>query len=119
MPLPRLLPWLMATLALPVALHLPVSDPWVLAPFAFAAGAMIAPAMTTVSLIVSSFAPARHATEAFTWSATAIVTGIGLGMAAAGALVERFGPNGAFAFGVGAALAGAGLALSLRRASQR
>jgi hypothetical protein len=44
------------------------------------------------------------------------VTGIGLGMAAAGALVERFGTNGAFAFAVAAALAGAGLALSLRRA---
>ncbi|HEX4885565.1 MAG TPA: MFS transporter [Casimicrobiaceae bacterium] len=114
-PLARLLPWLMATLAVPVALHLPVTDPRVLVPFAFAAGALIAPAMTTVSLLVSSFAPARYATEAFTWSATAIVTGIGLGMAGGGALVERFGPNGAFAFGVAAALAGAALALSLRR----
>lgn len=116
MPLPRLLPILMAALALPIALHLPIATPWPLAPFAFAAGAMIAPAMTSVSLLVSTFAPARYATEAFTWSGTAIVTGLGIGMAVSGALVERYGPNGAFGFGVAAALAGAAIALSLRRA---
>ena len=41
---------------------------------------MIAPAMTTVSLLVSEHAPPQYATEAFTWSATAIVTGVGAGM---------------------------------------
>jgi len=110
-PLPRLLPWLMGTLALPVACHLPITSPWVLVPFALAAGALIAPAMTTVSLLVSSIAPARYATEAFTWLATAIVTGIGIGMASGGAMVERFGPNGAFGVAIATALAGAALAV--------
>jgi predicted MFS family arabinose efflux permease len=114
MPLARLLPVLMAAMALPIALHLPVVDPWVLLPFAFLAGALIAPAMTTVSLLISTLAPARYATEAFTWSSTAIVTGIGLGMAAGGNLVERFGPNGAFGLATVAALAGAATALVLR-----
>jgi predicted MFS family arabinose efflux permease len=71
--------------------------------------------MTSVSLLISTLAPARYATEAFTWSSTAIVTGIGVGMAIAGALVERFGPNGAFAFAVATALAGAAIAALLRR----
>jgi MFS family permease len=114
-PLKRLLAVLMGAMAVPIALHLPVDSPWLLAPFAFAAGALIAPAMTTVSLLISTLAPARYATEAFTWSSTAIVTGIGVGMAIAGTLVERHGPNGAFAFAVATALAGAAVALLLRR----
>jgi len=114
-PLTRLLPVLMAAMAAPIVLHLPIGSPWLLAPFAFAAGALIAPSMTTVMLLISTLAPARYATEAFTWSSTAIVTGIGAGMAIAGALVERHGPNGAFAFAAGAALAGAAIALLLRR----
>lgn len=114
-PLERLLAALMAAMAVPIALHLPIDSPWLLAPFAFAAGGLIAPAMTTVMLLISTLAPARYATEAFTWSSTAIVTGIGAGMAVAGALVERFGPNGAFAFAAGTALTGAAIALLLPR----
>lgn len=110
MPLARLLPWLMAAMAVPIALHLPVTSPWVLAPAAFAAGALIAPAMTSVALLVSQIAPARYATEAFTWSSTAIVTGVGAGMAAGGALVERHGPNGAFALAMACALVAAAVA---------
>jgi predicted MFS family arabinose efflux permease len=86
----------------------------VLAPVAFVAGAMIAPAMTIVSLLVSEFAPPRYATEAFTWSATAIVTGLGAGMSISGVLVERYGPGGAFAWGAASAFAAACFALALR-----
>jgi predicted MFS family arabinose efflux permease len=111
--LARQLPVLMALLALPIAAHLPVADPWVLAPLALFAGAMIAPAMTAVSLSVSKRAPAQYATEAFTWLSTAIVTGVGAGMTFGGILVERYGAQGAFALAVGGALAGA--LLSLRR----
>jgi predicted MFS family arabinose efflux permease len=108
------LPLIMAFMALPLALHLPIADPWALAPFAFLAGAMIAPAMTTVSLLVSELAPPKYATEAFTWSATAVVTGLGAGMSIAGVLVERYGPNGAFAWATASALVGAALAMWLR-----
>ena len=114
-PLARQLPVAMAAMAVPLAAHLPVSDPWALAPIAFLAGAMIAPAMTIVSLLVAEIAPPHYATEAFTWSATAIVTGLGAGMAVSGALVEWHGPNGAFAFAVASAAVAAFLALALRR----
>ena len=43
----------MAIFAVPLALHLPIDDPWLLAPVAFVAGAFIAPAMTAVSLLVA------------------------------------------------------------------
>ena len=82
---------------------------------AFAAGMMIAPAMTVVSLLVSEFAPPKYATEAFTWSATAIVTGLGAGMTVSGMLVESHGPNGAFAWASASALAASILAFALHR----
>ena len=50
-----------------------------------------------VTLLVSSYAPARYATEAFTWSATCVVSGIGAGNALGGLLLERYGA--AFVFG--------------------
>jgi predicted MFS family arabinose efflux permease len=115
MPLRRQLPVWTAAMALPLVLHLPVGNPWVLAPIAFAAGALIAPAMTTVSLLVSELAPPKYATEAFTWMTTAIVTGIGAGMSLGGALVESHGPDGAFALATASALAAALLALPLRK----
>ena len=112
--LARQLPVLLAVMAIPFAAHLPVSSPWLLAPVAVVAGAMIAPAMTVVSLLVSEIAPPKYATEAFTWSATAIVTGLGAGLARAGVLVERHGANGAFALAAAGAVAAACLALLLR-----
>ena len=72
--------------------------------------------MTIVSLLVSRYAPASSTTEAFTWSSTAIVTGVGAGMSLGGVLVERLGANGAFGLAAAAAFVGAVLALSLRRA---
>ena len=112
--LARQLPVVMALMAIPFVAHLPVSNPWLLAPVAFVAGAMIAPAMTVVSLLVSEFSPPEYATEAFTWSATAIVTGLGVGMSIAGVLVEQHGPNGAFALAAASAFAAACFALALR-----
>ena len=94
-PIERQLPRLMALLAIPVVLHLAVDGPWTMAPLAFVAGILIAPSMTGATLLVSRHAPPAYITEAFTWSATAIVTGVGAGMAAGGALVERFGAKSA------------------------
>lgn len=64
--------------------------------FAFVAGLLIAPALTVVMLLVSTNAPARYATEAFTWSATAIVSGISIGAAVGGQLVQHYGAAAAF-----------------------
>jgi predicted MFS family arabinose efflux permease len=111
----RQLPVMMAIMAVPLALHLPIGNPWVLAPVAFVAGALIAPAMTVVSLTVAELAPAKYATEAFMWSGTAIVTGLGAGTAISGLLVEQHGANGAFAWATASAALAACFALGLRR----
>jgi len=115
LPVEKQLPWLMALFAVPLAGHLFAGGPWTIVPLAFAAGLLIAPSMTGMTILVSRHAPAAYATEAFTWSATAIVTGIGAGMAAGGALVERFGAKSAIALCCVSALAGAALSLAMRR----
>lgn len=118
-PVERQLPRMLALLALPLALHALVASPWVLVAPAIAAGLLIAPSLTAISMLVARSAPARYATEAFTWSMTSIVTGIGAGMAAGGWLLESRGPATTFALAAGSVLACAGLALRLRPARAR
>lgn len=105
---------LLGIVVLPLALHAIIASAGWLALVAFIAGLGIAPALTVVTLLVSSYAPARYATEAFTWSATCIVSGIGAGNALGGLLLERFNPAVVFASSAAVALLAAGCALMLR-----
>jgi len=97
LPLERQLPRLLLGFAVPVGAHALVAVPWLLTILAFVAGLLIAPALTALSLLVTHYAPARYATEAFTWMSTCIVIGVGAGMAVGGQLVETVGPWAAFA----------------------
>jgi predicted MFS family arabinose efflux permease len=91
-----------------------VASAWLFAPLAFMTGLLIAPSLTALTLLVTRRAPARYATEAFTWMSTCVVTGIGAGMAAAGQLVETAGAWAAFATAAGACLVATLMSLSLR-----
>ena len=115
LPLERQLPRLLLLLAVPYAAHAFAASAWVLAPLAFVAGLMIAPALTALSLLVTQYAPARYATEAFTWMSTCVVSGIGAGMAVGGQLIEDAGPRGAFASAAAAAVLAALVSLPLQR----
>ena len=106
-------------LVAPLAIHATIASAGWLALAAFVAGLCIAPALTIITLLVSSNAPARYATEAFTWSTTCIVTGVGAGNALGGVLLERFTPAAVFATSAGAALLAAGCASALRLLPQR
>jgi MFS family permease len=92
----RQLRGMLALLALPLALSAIVTSAVLLAFVGFVAGLCIAPAFTIATLLISSYAPARYATEAFTWSATCIVSGIGVGNAIGGAMLERLEPAAVF-----------------------
>jgi MFS family permease len=89
----------MGLMAIPLFAHALWLQPWVFAGVAFFAGALIAPSITAQSVLVSRLAPARYATEAFTWSSTFIVSGIGMGVAVGGWMVETSGLRSAFAAG--------------------
>jgi len=58
-------------------LHWFVDVPFAFAVVAFVAGAAIAPSIACQSVLVSRLAPSHYATEAFTWSSTFIVSGLG------------------------------------------
>jgi len=118
MPIERQLPRLLFAFALPVGVHAALSSIGAMVPWAFLGGLMIAPSMTAVATLVSIRAPAKYATEAFTWSSTAIVTGIGAGMAVSGWLSERFGATVPFAFASGAVLVACALAWRACRAQR-
>lgn len=118
-PVERQLAAAMGLMAVPLLLHAFVQPIALFAVVAFFAGALIAPSIAAQSVLVSRLAPSRYATEAFTWSSTFIVSGIGTGMALAGQLVEALGVRVPFAVGsaVLAAMALLTLTLSVPRAS--
>jgi MFS family permease len=89
----------MALMAVPVLLHAYVSTPLAFGIVAFLAGALIAPSIASQSVLVSRLAPSHYATEAFTWSSTFIVSGLGSGMALGGFLVETASLGSVFVTG--------------------
>ena len=80
----------LAIISLPLFLHGVVDQHLLFALVAFLAGVCIAPALTAQTLLVTQIAPMKYATEAFTWSSTFIVTGVGAGMATGGAIAEIY-----------------------------
>ena len=105
-------------MALPFLLHWWVDQLIVFGVIAFFAGTLIAPALTAQTLLITRIAPNRYATEAFTWSSTFIVSGIGIGMAAGGAVVELVGVKSPFLLG-SVVLAGMSMAALLLHPKQQ
>ena len=114
MPVERQLPRLLLLVVLPLAAHAVTTSPWLLAALALIAGIGIAPALTVVMLLISANAPSRYATEAFTWSTTFLVGGLGAGHALGGRIVEAHGARGVFAAAAAAAAVAAIAALGVR-----
>lgn len=98
----------LAVLALPWS-------PWPFAMWSLFAGVVMAPALIIQSMLVAKTTRAEHVTEAFTWSASALLTGVGIGVAAGGTLLEHWPSPAVLAAGAGAALVAAAGAYQLRR----
>ena len=99
-----------------MCLHLAVDasqSRYLFALMAFIAGCAISPAFALQALLISRIAPAKYATEAFTWSGTFIVTGLGAGMALGGALSEIYFVKAPFVAGSVVLIVAAGMALLL------
>ncbi len=60
------------------------------------AGVVMAPALIIQSMLVARIAPAQYATEAFTWSSSCLLSGVGLGLAAGGLILERLDSSAVF-----------------------
>jgi len=111
----RLAPRLLALMILPLALQAMTSSPTLLVGLAFVAGLLIAPVFVVFTTLVTANAPARYATEAFTWSSTCIVGGVSVGNALGGRLLESYGYAAVFALSAAVALAAAVCAMGTRR----
>lgn len=90
-------------------------DPWFFAVWAMLAGVAMAPALIIQSMLVAKTSRPEYSTEAFTWSTSALLSGVGIGLAAGGGLLEVFRPAAPLAAGAAAAFLGALMArLALR-----
>jgi MFS family permease len=78
--------------------------PWQFAFWSLFAGVVMAPALIVQSMLVAKIARPEHATEAFTWSASALLSGVGIGVAAGGGLLEYFRSPAVLAAGGATAL---------------
>ncbi len=94
------------------------SSPLAMAALAMLAGLPIAPLIASRNHLVGALAPRGASAESFTWLLTALVSGLALGAAAAGALAESEGWQGAVLVGCGVAALGGALAYA-RRATLR
>jgi predicted MFS family arabinose efflux permease len=110
----RLGPRLLALIALPFALQALTSSASLLVVLAFIAGLLIAPIFLVFTTLVTENAPSRYATEAFTWSSTCIVSGVSVGNALGGRLLETYSYAAVFALSVLVVLGGAACALGAR-----
>lgn len=106
------------TLALPLGFLPLLAAPsvWVMASLLLPAGVLIAPIIATRNELASVAAPPGEEIEALTWPLTALAGGIGLGAAAAGALIDGWGWRAGVVLAVACAAA-AGLAATARRES--
>lgn len=86
-------------MAIPLLLHAHFQVPAAYAVLAFIAGGLIAPSIAAQSVLVSRLAPAKYATEAFTWSSMFFLTGVGGGVALGGAVIENAGLPTVFLIG--------------------
>ena len=72
----------------------------------------MSPALIMQAMLVAKLSRPEHSTEAFTWSATSLLTGIGVGLTFGGLLLEH--ARAPFALGAAALLSLAAGALALR-----
>jgi MFS family permease len=91
---------------------------WWFAVASILAGIIMAPTLTIQSMLVARNASSRHLTEAFTWSSTGLLAGVGAGIAAGGWLIERWDSSAAFVAGMIAAGCASALAATSLRAGQ-
>jgi hypothetical protein len=84
-------------------------NPWAFSAWCVVAGIIMAPALIMQAMLVAKTAPPEHSTEAFTWSTSALLSGVGIGLAGGGALLEFYDSRAALG---AAAVMSLGAALS-------
>jgi MFS family permease len=105
------LAWLLPLAIAPLLL---ATSPLTMAPLAILAGLPIAPLIASRNQLVERVALAGSSTEAFTWPLTALVTGVALGAATAGTVIESSSWAGGVVVAIGVGLLGAAVLVARR-----
>ncbi len=117
LPLARQFPLMLAVMGFGVAPLAVFSSSWAFGLWCLVAGIAMAPALIMQSMLVAKNSRPEHSTEAFTWSTTGLLAGVGLGLTAGGALLEYHRSPAVFAAAAALSI-GAGL-LALRLVRER
>jgi MFS family permease len=115
LPLARQFPLMLAIMGLGIAPLALLSTVWLFALWCVVAGVAMAPALIMQSMLVAKNSRPEHSTEAFTWSSTGLLAGVGVGLTLGGALLEVAASPTTFAAAAALSLAAGGLALALVR----
>ncbi len=115
LPLARQFPLMLILMGLGVVPLALLPSPWAFGLWCLAAGIAMAPALIMQSMLVAKNSRPEHSTEAFTWSTTGLLAGVGLGLAAGGALLEYAKSPAVFAAAAGLSVVAGLLALLLVR----
>ena len=113
LPLARQFALTLAVMGAGVAPLALLSQRWAFALWCLAAGVVMAPALIMQAMLVAKIARAEHSTEAFTWSSTSLLAGVGLGLTGGGALLEYAHSPAVFAAAATMSLAAGALAVGL------
>ena len=92
-----------------------ITETWLFALFSVVAGVVMAPAMIIQSMLIAKISRPAHSTEAFTWSSTALLAGVSIGIASAGSILDHSPASTVFVAGGLAAMLAAVLAITLLR----
>lgn len=104
---------MLAIMGLGIAPLALLSSTWAFGLWCLAAGVAMAPALIMQSMLVARNSSPEHSTEAFTWSSTGLLAGVGLGLTIGGALLEFARSPAVFAAAAALSLAAGALALLL------
>lgn len=115
LPLERQFPLTLALMGLGVAPLVLALPEWLFSLWCVVAGVAMAPALIMQSMLVAKTARPEHSTEAFTWSATGLLAGVGLGLTAGGQLLEFARSPAVFAAAAAVSLAAGALAFTWGR----
>lgn len=119
LPLARQFTVTLVLMGLGIAPMILLSPVWAFGLWCIAAGIVMAPALIMQSMLVAKIARTAHSTEAFTWSSTSLLAGVGLGLTGGGVLLEHARSPAVFAAAAVVSMAAGALALRLVKTRTR
>ena len=115
LPLARQFPRALAMMGLCIAPLAFLAADWAFLLWCLPAGLAMSPALIMQAMLVAKLSRPEHSTEAFTWSATALLSGVSAGLTLGGFLLEYGRASWALAAAAALSIAAGALALFLVR----